>query len=236
MANMAKYEESEVLSMHGIVLEKENSYVEQKGLFLQEINRAGNKVTLKGFKTLSGKEPVEYVTTVRSCLYIHEKSQNRQKAFSRAQSEQLQKSTECTLKPAYSFYVNVLVEHSSKVGYGLTWEKLVFLNETIFQAYLKGEQPKKVPEIVPFEMGVTTVKTTEGQAKVMFGLLNGNSGIKVVNPAGVMQKLATGKHTRAGVPSLCNYIKNVLQNKELMKAKTTEEFKEIYSSFNSTSM
>lgn len=246
------YSEAEILNATGIVLEKPNSMVKHSYMQYAAVEKvAPKKYNLVGVN--GEKTPINE----RSMKYLHEKTHKGVHAVSRKQLEELYAaSTPFTLKFAFPFFVNVIAEKSTGIGFALTWAKLVPLNAKIFNAYLEGVQAK-IPAEVPFELGQTIIYAKpavkagqkpelkayatiqEGKQPsfmVQFGRYNGNSGITVQNAKGATIKNVNGKHLGNSISVMCATLRNLAVSEKFAMAETTEEAKTILEGFKGTGM
>lgn len=221
----------------GITLEKQETLVKQVPMFLESVSRKGNEVTLSGIASLATKEPIQVQTSLRSILYLNSKSVRRVHPFgfnAWKNFYELEIGEKVSIKPEYTFFVNVLMHNETKVGYALTFKKLVPLSNKIFEAYLHGETYVTTPnELFPFNMGKTEVQTLNGTMVVNFGFLNGNSGIKLTNAQGI-QVGVSYKHLPNSVYTMCAQLKQIVSSEKLQKAGTVTEMAQILESFKGT--
>lgn len=218
--NNATYTEKEILSMNGVVLEKENSYVQAASLVLHSISKAGAAITLHGEQ--NGKK-VAIAANARSLAYLHEKTSKGKRAYSRAAIQQLVNSETGEVKGAYPFEVHPIREISTEIVFSIPIRKLVPLTEKIFNAFLKGEKWQPMKNI-PFVLGTTVVPTKNGEMLVNFGRYNGNSGISVYNSKGVKVPIAA-KHLPQSIGGMCAALKAIISSEKLQTAANTEAAK-----------
>jgi hypothetical protein len=238
MANKQITEEQKMYSNIGITIENSEAMVRQVGMFLESVSRKGNEVTLKGVASMATKEPIEIKTSLRSILYLNTKSVQRVKPFGITawkQFYELETGEMQTITPGYTFYVNVLVHNETHIGYALTFKTLVALNSKVFEAYLNGEMYTGRKELFPFNMGKTEVPTVNGNMVINFGLLNGNSGIKITNSQGV-QVGVSYKHLPNSVSSMCAQLKQIVSSEKMQKAQSAPEMAQILEGFKGSTM
>ncbi len=222
-----------ILNNVGITLSNTEALVRQENFLLTEISRNGNRVTLKGKSSaLENAEEITIISSVRAILYLNTKTEKRVTPFGKAEFKNFIKQTEgqITLKPKYSFFVNVLIHNESGLGYALTFKRLVPLNKNIFDAYLKGEIPKSIPKLFPYFMGTSVISTKSGKFEVNFGVLNGNCGIKITNPQRVQVGLSA-KHLPNSVYAMCAKIAQMAKSEAVQNAQTSQELTEILEGF-----
>lgn len=250
MVEKAMYNESEVLNMNGIILEKGNAkvyhtYIQYSGV---------EKVSPKKYN-LVGVNGEKTVVNERSLKYLHEKTHKSVHAVSRKQLEELYVAAPgAVMKFAFPFHINVIAEKETKIGFALTWAKLVPLNAAAFNAFLKGESPK-LPNEIPFNLGQVFITVTrKGKEKpelkanptikegaqptfsVNFGNYNGNSGITVMNAKNVRIPNVNGKHLGNSISVMCQTLKNLAVSETFAAAETVEEAKGILEGFTKTTM
>jgi hypothetical protein len=226
-------EEQKIYSNIGITLEKPEAQVRQVGMFLEKVIRKGNEITLNGYTSMATKEPISVQTSLRSILYLNTKSVQRTHPFGAIawkQFYELNTGEPATIKPEYTFFVNVLVHNETKIGYALTFKTLVALNSKVFEAYMKGEMYTGNKQLFPYEMGTTEVKTLNGVMVINFGHLNGNCGIKIKNAAGIQVGLSY-KHLPNSVGAMCAQLKQLVSSEKLQKAATVTEAAQILEGF-----
>lgn len=203
-----KHTVAEMNELNGLML-NENSRVFVSSIKLQEIEKTGAKAfVLKGIGM--NNKPVSIPVNERSMKYLYEKSSKGiGKAFTlNGLKEYFNSEIGTVIKPKFEFFTHVLREQETKIGYGITFKKLMPISAEMLNKYLLGASFKEVSTVkaktYPFNLGSIKVQNKAGlYYEINFGKLNGNSGISV---SGNKFKL-TGKHLPNSVEGVLRTLK-----------------------------
>ena len=234
---MAINESEELYNNTGIVVKPE-SMVKQVGMFVESVSRNKNKVTISGIKMLSTKEPISMNCSLRTIKYLNTKSVQGAHPFNFTQWKNFMENSDetATIKAAWPFYISLLVDAETNIGYSCTFKKLVPLTNKIFESFMNGETyDRNDKETFPFNLGSTEIKTINGNMVISFGLLNGNNGIHITNAKGIKLNVSY-KHLPNSVGAMCAVLKQIASNERIQKTETVEEVKNILEGFKGTTL